>query len=186
MKYKGIWIVIVLILATGIGFTASIKHYVSNRQPETVMQIQEPETLAGAAKSAAPLEAPMAAMAPVEETTSDYLTRLDELDEELNKNHETNRAATDTHLAKVRLENELKLWQAEVDSILLILQDELSGSDREELLKQQQEWLRERESRAVVASDRQGRSNAEELEYTRSQIRDTRARAYELVERYLK
>ncbi|GEM_PF-1830754 len=186
MKNKRIRIAILVILTVGIGLTNYTTSFVSERETEALQALETaelntgllsdaPASAAVSAKTLLPSEAP---------ESTDYRTRLEALDQELDKNHETEQRSTTGYAAKARLENELKLWQAELDQILDILEDILAGPELDELLKDQQTWLRTRESRALTASGRQQKNASEELEYTRSQLTDTRSRAYELAEEY--
>lgn len=187
MKNKGIWIAILVILSAGLGFTTYTRSYVSERQTEAAgdrptEQLQS-ELSAG---PSAPAAAGTLAIAETAETADpgSYPARLNELDRELAENREKDRSQAAGYPARARLENELSLWQSEVDLMIDVLEGRLDGEARKALLQHQQEWLRDRESRAVSASARHGSAVAEELEYIRSQAEDTRARAYELCETY--
>lgn len=184
MKNKGIWIAILVILSAGIGFTAYTRSYVKDRQTETSGEMTtEKPNLNTSLRSPGSTAAGVFSAAETAETGS-YLMRLNELDKELADSHEKDRSSSTGYPAKARLENELTLWQSEVDLILDDLEEQLKVEERETLLQNQQEWLRAREARAVSASAKQGSAAAEELEYIRSQVEDTRSRAYELCETY--
>ena len=65
-----------------------------------------------------------------------------------------------------------------------VLEQQLSGEEKNSFFAEQRSWVRDRESTAVSNSKRQNGSALEELEYIRS-LRDiTRERVYELAERY--
>lgn len=188
MKNKRIRIAIVMILAVGISFTRYTQNYVYEHETQALEDFETTGPNQNVMRSM-----PFAAASPAgpeteaeTQTGPEYLTRLRELDQELARNHEAEQRAGSAsgYQARIRLEGELSLWQAEVDQILDILEDQLSAAELDQLLQEQQEWIRGRESRAVAASGRQQKNASEELEYTRSQLADTRTRAYELVEQY--
>lgn len=182
MKNKGIWIAILMILAAGIGFTSYTRSYVKGRQTEEVRGMTAAE---GNSDPSSELPDEIAAGAAAAAETAgfgSYPARLEELDRELAVNREKERRSAAGYPAKARLENELALWQSEVDLLLDVLGEQLQGAEREALLQHQQEWIRNREARAVSASARSNGAASEELEYLRSQVSDTRARAYELAE----
>lgn len=187
MRNKGIWIAISVILSAGLGFTTYTRSYVRERQTEAVeerpVEQLQSELSAG---SPVPTTAGTFSIAETAETADpgSYPARLNELDRELAESREKDRSQAAGYPARARLENELSLWQSEVDLILDVLEGKLDGEERKSLLQHQQEWLRDRESRAVSASAKLGSAVAEELEYIRSQAEDTRARAYELCETY--
>ena len=65
-----------------------------------------------------------------------------------------------------------------------MLEQQLSGEEKNTFFAEQRSWVRDRESTAVSNSKRQNGSALEELEYIRF-LRDiTRERVYELAERY--
>lgn len=181
MRNKGIWIAILVILSAGLGFTTYTRSYVRERQTEAARPAEQLQSNPTAGPAP-----PAAGTFSIAETadTGSYPARLNELDRELAESREKDRSQAAGYPAKARLENELSLWQSEVDLILDVLEGKLDGEERKTLLQHQQEWLRDRESRAVSASAKLGSAVAEELEYIRSQAEDTRARAYELCETY--
>ena len=72
----------------------------------------------------------------------------------------------------------------EKESILEILEQQLSGDEKTAFFTEQRSWVRDRESTAVANSKKQSGSMLEELEYIRS-LRDlTRERVYALAEQY--
>ncbi|MGL5434129.1 MAG: lysozyme inhibitor LprI family protein [Lachnospiraceae bacterium] len=187
MKNKRIRVTILIILTAGIGFTTYTKSYVNEHQTEAMLDLQtttaEPGTTEDIARSKGIAQKVLSSSDASED--SGYLTRLHELDQELQKNHETDQRSATGYSTKARLENELKLWQSEVEQILDLLEDRLPKEESDHLLMEQQTWIRDRESRALAASSRQNKTSSEELEYTRSQLDDTRSRAYDLATEYI-
>lgn len=164
MKNIRIWIVLILILIAGIGFTRYTSQYVSRHQSST--SIGKPE----------PTEA---------DTTSRYLTRLEEIEQEIEQKRNREKDAAAGHsTAKTRTENEWRLWQAEMDRVLELLGKQLDDEERNSLFQEQRDWVRDRETRAIAASTKQSGAILEEVEYNRSLGMETRTRVYELVERY--
>lgn len=114
--------------------------------------------------------------------TNAYLNRLQDLDAQLEKGRS---ASTDTtNSLKAASEQELRLWETELDRILAALEKRLSDEETEALFKEQKEWFRDRENTAVDVSKRKSGSTLEEVEYNVSLADSTRARAYELAEQY--
>ena len=113
-----------------------------------------------------------------------YKTRLEELDAEIERNRRADAEKSVANSVKARAENELKLWEAELDGILKALEERLDQTEVEALYTKQREWRREKESKALEAGRRQSGSTLEEVEYSVSLAESTRARAYELVKEY--
>lgn len=85
---------------------------------------------------------------------------------------------------KAAAESERKIWESKMQSILEILEQQLSGEEKNAFFAEQRSWVRDRESTAVSNSKKQSGSTLEELEYIRS-LRDlTRERVYQLAEQY--
>ncbi|MDD3252315.1 MAG: DUF1311 domain-containing protein [Lachnospiraceae bacterium] len=212
MKMKGIWIAIILILGVGILTTSYTKEYISvpveTRKPDMVnapqveaaggMQAEAaklPEApqseeaaagtagVLGAAKARAMPEAAAAAETEAQTIATGTRLRLQELDDQIARNHASEQDTT-TNSMKATAQSERKLWESEVERILKLLSEQLGAEERDSLFQQQKEWIRERESIAVTASQKQSGSALEELEYNLSLKDMTRERAYELETQY--
>lgn len=169
MKARGIWIAIGLILVVGIASTIYTRQYISSASRTAP---------AGTAmKSAGPEEAE-------EETVPAAVLRLQELDQEIEKNHSRETEGITANSRKAAADSERKLWEKELERILDVLDKKLDGQEKEKLFSCQKEWIRTRESIAVDASKKQIGSTLEELEYNVSMAETTRARAYELSQIY--
>lgn len=214
MKNKGIWIVILLILITGMISTSYTRNYVKEQgqavvtaaeagpeatpvaeiaadsrmmaEPEMYMEVipetaTEPQMNDSAAKMEVLVQAEAVAVPP---DPSSLLTRLEELDAQIAKNHAADQENSKNYSVKARAESELKLWEAELESIITTLNDRLDSDKQEELAKKQREWYRQRETKAIEASGKKNTSSLAELEYTFSLVSATRERAYELANEY--
>lgn len=113
-----------------------------------------------------------------------YKTRLEELDTQIERNRAADAEKPVGNSVKARSENELKLWEAELDGIMKALETRLGSEDIEKLYAKQREWRRDRDAKALEASKKQNGSSLEEVEYTVSLTVSTRSRAYELVKEY--
>lgn len=149
-----LYLPVLVVLAVGMGFTSYTTRYV---QAESTAVVEESEPAINA--------------------------RLQELDQQIEKNHENDSSATANAL-RATAETERKLWQAEVDRMLDILKERLSDEEWQRLIADQNRWLVEREEQAAAASARSGSTALEELEHQRSLADSTRERAYRLAEDY--
>ncbi len=80
--------------------------------------------------------------------------------------------------------NELKLWDSELNDIYNAILERLEKEESEALVKEEREWLKERDVLAMEAAKKSAGSSNESIEYTFSLVESTRKRAYELAERY--
>lgn len=179
MKNIRIWMALILILLAGIGFTQYTSRYVSIHQPETTREMLTPIAGSVPAESSAQTETTEIT------TVFSYLTRLEELDQEIERkrNHEKENAAGYS-AAKTQTENEWRLWQAEMDRVLDVLEKQLAAEERDSIFQEQREWVRDRETMAIAAATKQSGAALEEVEYNRTLGVQTRARVYELVRQY--
>ena len=111
------------------------------------------------------------------------LAQLAELDAQTEARRSSS-ADGNANAMKAAAESERKAWESKMQSILEILEQQLSGEEKNAFFAEQRSWVRERESTAVANSKKQNGSALEELEYIRS-LRDlTRERVYALAEQY--
>lgn len=186
MKNKeSIFIVLLLILST-ISFFRLIqtqeKHSNKLNATKEVAMIETTveETIAVAVIEG-PASAIESAQMPVTEGLGEdnaVVTRLKELDAEIEKNDSENDSSSYSMNEKV--ESEWKLWQAELDLLLNGLENVLTEAEFSQLFQEQKEWMKERESRAIASSQGKTSAYSEEVQYTLSLCADTRERAYEL------
>ncbi len=145
MKRYGLWILIGIVLAVGISFTNYTMQY----------------TRTGASVETQP--------------QSEAYARLQELDQQIRKNHEKDGNAS-TNFRKAAAETERKLWQAELDYILNILKERLPAQEWESLIDEQNQWM--------IDINRENISVSGELEHQISLAESTRERAYDLTDLY--
>lgn len=140
-------------------------------------QADMPDEAAGGAGTAMEKEETQAG------TKAGILAQLAELDAQA---EERRNAAADgsANTQKAAAETERKIWENKMQSILEILEQQLSGDEKTAFFTEQRSWVRDRESTAVANSKKQSGSTLEELEYIRS-LRDlTRERVYALAKQY--
>ena len=116
-------------------------------------------------------------------TKTGILGQLAELDAQSEERRSAS-ADSSANAMKAVAESERKIWENKLQSILEILEQQLSGDEKTAFFTEQRSWVRDRESTAVANSKKQSGSMLEELEYIRS-LRDlTRERVYALAEQY--
>ena len=116
-------------------------------------------------------------------TKTGILAQLAELDDQAEKRRNVS-ADSSANALKAAAESERKIWESKMQSILEILEQQLSGDEKTAFFTEQRSWVRDRESTAVANSKKQSGSALEELEYIRSLCDLTRERVYDLAGRY--
>lgn len=117
------------------------------------------------------------------EGTNLMLERLEDLDEQIAKS-QSQKAGDTTNSQKAASETERKLWEAELSRFLDVLETRLDKEEKDALMKEQNEWIRQRENKALEASGKQNNSVRQELEYNISMADSTRTRVYQLAQEY--
>ena len=112
-----------------------------------------------------------------------YRARLDELDLQIQKIRSSETEAT-TYSMKTAAENELKLWDSELNNIYNDILNYLDEEQTRELVSAEREWMKERDAKAVEAAKNSAGGTLEGLEYTASLAESTRQRAYALADMY--
>ena len=138
---------------------------------------------AGAAVQAQAMDESMYPSETEQAEKNGIMSQLAKLDEQAQSRRE---AAADgsANAMKAAADSERKIWENKLQGILEVLEQQLSGEEKNTFFAEQRSWVRDRESTAVSNSKRQNGSALEELEYIRF-LRDiTRERVYELAERY--
>lgn len=116
-------------------------------------------------------------------TKTGILAQLAELDAQTEARRSSSSDGS-ANAMKAAAESERKIWESKMQSILEVLEQQLSGEEKNAFFAEQRSWVRDRESTAVSNSKKQSGSTLEELEYIRS-LRDlTRERVYQLAEQY--
>lgn len=113
----------------------------------------------------------------------DVLARLKELDDQIAKN-QSRKSGDTANSQKAASETERKLWEAELSRCLDVLEAKLDKEEKDALMKEQNEWIRQRENKALEVSGKLNSSVRQELEYNNSMAESTRARVYELAQEY--
>jgi len=132
-----------------------------------------------------PLEGPSATKAAGAQTglREYYLTRLDDLAAQIQKMR-AEETDSSTYSLKSAAENELKLWDNELNTIYSVILKQMNEEESKKLVEEERAWMKERDSLAADASQRYSGGTIESLEYTASLAGSTKARAYELVDKY--
>lgn len=113
----------------------------------------------------------------------DYRARLDELGVQIQKIREEGTDST-TYSLKTAADNELKLWDSELNSIYNDLLNHMSDDEDIKLIEEEREWMKARDAAAVEAAKKSAGGTLEGLEYTASLAESTKQRAYELADMY--
>ena len=79
---------------------------------------------------------------------------------------------------------ELRYWETQLNSLYQTVMDMLSDQEAAVLQRDQQDWRNSREEAAAKAVRQKGRNSGERADYLAAQAESTRARAWELLERY--
>lgn len=112
-----------------------------------------------------------------------YQKHLVSLDEQIKKIREES-GDSNTYSMKALADKELKLWNMEQNTIYDTIAQVLSDEERKSLEVSQQNWVKNRDTKAVDAAKKFSGGSLEGLEYTASLAESTRERAYELVKEY--
>lgn len=118
-----------------------------------------------------------------QEKNKSSLERLEELDRQMEKRRAAGQDSS-ANSAKSVAETERKLWENQLNQLVDILKKELTSSEWDDFMKDQNEWIRSREIMALDALSGNSSPAVQELEYTRSLAELTRDRAYELAKEY--
>ena len=118
------------------------------------------------------------------ESQSYYKKRLQDLDNQIQKNRESQSEPNINSSARSVASNELKLWDSEMNTIYSTILERLNKKDSEVLVAEQRAWMKERDSLAMEAAKNSANGSSESIEYIISLIDSTRLRAYKLVEEY--
>lgn len=113
-----------------------------------------------------------------------YRERLVELDAQIQKSRENQSASNVNASAKNAASSELKLWDNELNLVYNEIMDRLNETQAAALVKEEREWIKERDRMAAEAAKASSGGSLESVEYTVSLAETTRMRAYELVDTY--
>lgn len=117
-----------------------------------------------------------------EHSKDQYLQELNKMEEE-----DRNEAAGTT---MVELEQQeaarYKKWDQKLNEIYGVLKERLSAEQMDQLRKDQQNWIQQRDETAKQSSLKYEGGSSEKLEYAATQAALTRERCYTLVAQYMK
>lgn len=162
--------------------TAAASDYRSaaDTEKETAEADEEEEAVADTEKD----DSDSLAIFQVIESEEEYYTRLEEMDKKLTA--KADEAARKTVAdQKTAADEMLKFWDDELNAIYQKLRDSLSEEEFRVLRDEERAWIRDRDEAAGKAAAAENYSNSyQSLAYTRSLIRWTKERVYELAEMY--
>lgn len=158
MKLEKIWIVICLILVTGVLSTSYVKRLVTASVPEVYE-----ETLA----------------------ENQELARLQEIDRQMerNRSYRTEKSADAMALGASA---EAEIWQSQLEGQLDRLEQVLGEQETERLFAQQAQWTKACEIRDEENASKVASGELTQEEYQRLQAQAIRDRCYELAAEYPK
>lgn len=114
----------------------------------------------------------------------DYRQRLEDLDTQIQRIREQE-TDSNVYSIKTSAETELKMWEGELNTIYNALLELLPQEEAAGLASEQQEWMKNRDTKAAESSGRNSGS-VESVNYAATLVSLTRERAYELAGRYEK
>lgn len=114
----------------------------------------------------------------------EYKTKLDNIETELKYLDKKEASGTTADMRAVANERYEK-WDAALNEIYGVLKEQLSASDMKNLQSEEIQWISNRDAKAEnIASEMKG-GTMEPVLYTGSLASTTKARCYELVEKYM-
>lgn len=114
---------------------------------------------------------------------SAYDQRLADIDDQVTRLRNQDVQGT-TLSMKMVADTELKLWDSELNVLYKDIMGRLEETEAQELIRDERNWMSERDARAAEASKKYAGGTLESLEYTATMAAETRSRCYELAERY--
>lgn len=114
----------------------------------------------------------------------EYLTKLDEIDQEMKEMMENSTAGTTVEMKK-EAEDRWLAWDGALNEIYAVLEEQLSEEEMGALRAEQRNWIKHRDSTAKQASLKYEGGTQENVEYTAVMAEVTRERCYELVNEYM-
>lgn len=148
---------------------------------EAIVEQSEAPSIAITPLETAPA-APYAYQLQEEYAAAEYKTRLNELDAQIMRIREEE-TDSNTYSMKTTAENELKLWDSELNTVYTKILEKVSEEEAALLIQEERNWMKERDALAVMAA-KKSNGGAEGIEYTASLAASTRQRTYDLVDMY--
>ncbi len=116
---------------------------------------------------------------PDQTDASDFKQRLANLDSQIQRMRAESQDET-AYSRRAAAETEYRLWDNELNYIYGVLREQLSAEDEASLVREERDWLSQREAKAVEADQNGGPDSAG---YAVTMAAMTRERAYELADR---
>jgi uncharacterized protein YecT (DUF1311 family)/outer membrane murein-binding lipoprotein Lpp len=114
----------------------------------------------------------------------EYLHELNDTEKEIDKLRKNSEAITTRDMENE--EEEIYItWDAKLNEIYGILEEQLSKGQMDKLREEQRKWIEHRDETAKKASQKYEDASMEQLEYKATQATLTKERCYELVENYM-
>lgn len=111
------------------------------------------------------------------------LNRLNKVTQELNDIYDRRNPITVASKINI-VEQELTIWEKEVEDIIVLLSNQMEESDIEKLQNSQIEWTKSRDTEAAKEADLESDSEQKSLTHLHFKVKITRQRAYELLNDY--
>ncbi|MFC5466096.1 lysozyme inhibitor LprI family protein [Lederbergia graminis] len=118
----------------------------------------------------------------VESKREEYLKKLNEM-QEVDRNSEVGTTVAELEEQEAK---RYEKWDAELNEIYRLLEEQLSSDEMEQLREEQRSWIKERDEIAKESSEKYKGGSTEALEYVATQAELTRERCFTLVAQYMK
>lgn len=178
----GILSILLVVLLAGCGNAASgVNSEDATNVEQPVQENGSDATSSSNAEDEKPAELAPSDLEVTEGQKAEYLKKLNEM-EESDRNSD---AGTTMVEMQEQEEARYKKWDAELNTIYGILEEQLDPDEMEELRAEQREWITHRDKSAEEASHKYEGGTMAPLEYVATQAELTKERCYELVAKYM-
>lgn len=120
----------------------------------------------------------------VQEQLAEYEQWLPELDIQIEAMRNSEADNPTVNSVKTTAQTELRIWEREMDGIYRVICESLDDDELQALKKEQQEWIKQKNSKAEAAAKKNSGGTLESVDYIASAAASTRERAYELLKMY--
>ncbi|WP_298470158.1 lysozyme inhibitor LprI family protein [Psychrobacillus sp. FSL K6-4046] len=118
-------------------------------------------------------------------TKEAYLSKLDEIEDSLKEFDKVYESGTQADMNQAKSET-FKRWDEALNEIYDVLKEQLTESDFEDLKKEQEDWIVQRDQIAEEKSQEAEGGTLEPFLYASALADLTKERCYELVNKYMK
>ena len=118
-------------------------------------------------------------------TKEAYLNKLDEIEDSLKEFDKVYESGTQADMNQAKSET-FKRWDEALNEIYDVLKEQLTESDFEDLKKEQEDWIVQRDQIAEEKSQEAEGGTLEPFLYASALADLTKERSYELVNKYMK